>query len=138
LINSWRNLGDHNRSEGASGSTNNSVGSGTSGSTSSNTSGSSSLNNSTQIVVSRGAGTTHSTMEDVDPTIRLLEFHEDGTKDPDKHLFMCERIREGKQVIDEAGKVVQLAIMFKNSALDWYMNIAVNNTQSALGTVAEI
>jgi hypothetical protein len=42
-----RKLGDHNRSEG------------TSGSTSSNTDGISSMNNSTEIVVSCGEGTTH-------------------------------------------------------------------------------
>jgi len=46
-----RNLGDHNRSEGTSGSTGNSVGSGTSGSTSRYTSGSSSLNNNTHTLV---------------------------------------------------------------------------------------
>jgi hypothetical protein len=42
-----RNLGDQNRSEGTSGSTNNNTGSGIIGSTSRNTSGSSSLNNNT-------------------------------------------------------------------------------------------
>jgi hypothetical protein len=66
-----KNPGDQNRSEGTSGSTSSSTGSGTSGSTSSNTSGSSSPNNSTQIVVPRGVGTTHSTMAGVDPTIIL-------------------------------------------------------------------
>jgi hypothetical protein len=93
-IDSQRNLGEHNRSEGTSRSTNNSVGSGTSGSTSSNTNGSSSLNNNTQIVVPHREGTTHSTMTGVDPTIRLPEFHGDGRKYPEKKLFMCERIWE--------------------------------------------
>jgi hypothetical protein len=124
-----RKLGDQNRSEGTSGSTNNSTGSGTSGSTSSNTSGSSSPNNSTQIVVPCGAGTTHSTMAGVDPMIRLPEFHGDGSEDPEKHLFMCERIWEEKRVTDEATKVAQLAITFRNRALDWYMSLAVNNPQ---------
>ena len=66
-----KKLGDHTRSEGTSGSTISSIGSGTSGSTSSNTSGSSSPNNNTQIVVPHGASTTHSTMLGVDPTIIL-------------------------------------------------------------------
>jgi hypothetical protein len=66
-----KNIGDHNRSEGRSKSTSSSIGSGTSGSTNSNTSGSSILNNITQIVVPRKAGTTHSIMADVYPTIRL-------------------------------------------------------------------
>ena len=71
MTDSQRKLGDQNRSEGISGSTNNSTGSGTSGSTSSNTSWSSSPNNNTHIVVPRRAGTTHSIMAGVYPTIRL-------------------------------------------------------------------
>jgi hypothetical protein len=51
---------------------------------------------------------------------------------------MCERIWEVKRVIDEATKVAQLAITFRNRALDWYMNLAVNNPQGALRTIAEI
>jgi hypothetical protein len=43
-----------------------------------------------------------------------------------------------KRVTDEATKVAQLAITFRNHALDWYMNLAVNNPQGAPGTVAEI
>jgi hypothetical protein len=91
-----RNLGDRNRSEGTSGSTSNNTGSGTSGSFSNNISGSSSLNISTQIVVSHGEGTTHSTMAGIDSMIRLPEFHDDGSKDPEKNLFMYERILEAE------------------------------------------
>jgi hypothetical protein len=64
-----KKLGDQNRSEGTSESTSSSTCSGTSGSTIINTSGSSSLNNSTHIVVSCGASTTHSTMAGIDPMI---------------------------------------------------------------------
>jgi len=131
VTDSQRNIGYQNGSEGPSGSTNNNVGSGTSGSISSNTSGSSSPNNSTQIVVPRGAGTEHSTMVGVDPMIRLPEFHGDGTEDPEKHLFMCKQIWEEKRIIDEEEKVAQLPIIFINYALDWYMNLAVNNPRGA-------
>ena len=71
-------------------------------------------NNSTQIVVPRRAGTTHSTMVGVDPMIRLPEFHGDGTEDPEKNLFMCERIWEEKRVTDEEKKLVQREITFRN------------------------
>ena len=106
MTDSQKNLGDQNGSEGTSGSTRNSIGSGISGSTSRNTSWSSSLNNRSKIVVSRGAGTTHSTMAGVDPMIRLLEFHGDGSEDSEKHVFMCEHTWEAKRVIDKAEKVV--------------------------------
>jgi hypothetical protein len=105
-IDSHRNLGDKNRIKGTSGSTNSSAGSCTSGSTNSNASGSSSPNNSTQIVVSHGVGTTHLTMEGVDPKITLPKFHGDGSEDPEKNLFLCERIWEAKRVTDEEAKVV--------------------------------
>jgi hypothetical protein len=124
---SQRNLGYHNRSDGTSGSTSNNTGSGTSGSTSSNIGGSSSPNNSTQIVVMCRAGTSHLTMAGVDPMIILPNFHGDGSKDPKKNLFMCERIWEVKRDTDEEKKVAQLEITFINHALDWYMNLAVKN-----------
>jgi hypothetical protein len=77
-------------------------------------------------------------MVGVDPTTRLLEFHGDGSEDPKKNLFVCERIWEAKRVTDEATKVAQLAITFRNRAMDWYMNLAVNNPQGVLTTVAKI
>jgi hypothetical protein len=51
---------------------------------------------------------------------------------------MCERIWEVKRVIDDAEKVAQLEIMFRNHVLDWYMNLAVNNPQGGPGTLEEI
>jgi hypothetical protein len=75
---------------GTSGITSNNTGGGRSGSTSSNASGSSSPNNSTQIVVPCGVGTSNSIMVGVDTTIRLPEFHGDGSEDLEKHLFVCE------------------------------------------------
>jgi hypothetical protein len=75
-------------------------------------------------------------MEGIDPMIRLLEFHGDGSEYLEKHLFMCEQIWEAKRVTDEATKVAQLAITFINCALDWYMSLAVNHP--LLGTITEI
>jgi RNase P/RNase MRP subunit POP5 len=43
-----------------------------------------------------------------------------------------------KRVTDDAEKVVQLAIMFRNHALDWYIHVEVKNTQGVSGTVKEI
>jgi hypothetical protein len=77
-------------------------------------------------------------MEIVDPMIRLTEFHGDGLEYPEKHLFMCERILEAKRVTYEVEKVAELAITFRNCALDWYMNLAVNNPQGAPGTITKI
>jgi hypothetical protein len=52
-------------------------------------------------------------MAGVDPMIRLPEFHGDGIEDPEKHLFLRERIWEAKRITDEATKVAQLAITFQ-------------------------
>ena len=41
-----------------------------------------------------------------DPTIRLPEFHGEATEDPEKHLFICEKIWEEKQITDEDTKLV--------------------------------
>jgi hypothetical protein len=51
---------------------------------------------------------------------------------------VCERIWEAKIITDEATKVELLAITFINRALDWYMNLAVNNPQGAPRIAAKI
>jgi hypothetical protein len=40
-----------------------------------------------------------------DPTIRLPELHGEGSEDPEKHLFICEKIREAKKITNEDTKV---------------------------------
>jgi hypothetical protein len=65
-----------------------------------------------------GGGTTNFTMEGTNPTIRLREFHGEGSEDPKKNLFICENIWEDKQITDKETKVGQLAITFRNRALD--------------------
>jgi hypothetical protein len=39
------------------------------------------------------------------PTIRLLEFRGEATKDPEKHLLICEKIWEAKKITDEDTKL---------------------------------
>jgi hypothetical protein len=53
-----------------------------------------------------------------DPTIRLPEFQGEASKDPEKHLFICEKIWEENQIIDEDTKLTQLAITLRDHALD--------------------
>jgi hypothetical protein len=45
-------------------------------------------------------------MEGVDPTIKLPEFHGEASKDPEKNLFICEKIWEEKKVTYEDTKVM--------------------------------
>jgi hypothetical protein len=62
-----------------------------------------------------------------DPTIMLPKFKGNASKDPEKHLFICEKIWEAKQIIDDDTKLAQLAITLRDHALDWYMSLARNN-----------
>jgi hypothetical protein len=41
-----------------------------------------------------------------DPTIRLPEFKGEASEDPEKHLFIYEKIWEAKQITDEDTKLV--------------------------------
>jgi hypothetical protein len=103
-----------------------------------NSSKSISLASSSQVSTPHGGGsTTNFTMAGVDPTIRLLEFSGEGSKDPEKHLFICENIWIAKQIKDEDTKVAQLAIKFRDCALDWYMGLAVNIPQGTPTTITD-
>jgi hypothetical protein len=78
------------------------VGRGSSG----NLSKSISLASSSQVSTPCGGGsTTNVIMERVDPTIRLAEFRGEGSEDPEKHLFICEKIWAANQITDEDTKV---------------------------------
>jgi hypothetical protein len=44
----------------------------------------------------RGSSSTQFKMARHDPTIRLLEFQGEASGDPEKHLFICEKIWEEK------------------------------------------
>jgi hypothetical protein len=77
-------------------------------------------------------------MERHDPTIRLPEFRGEASEDPEKHLFICEKIWEAKQITDEDTKLAQLAITLRDCALDWYMSIAVNNPPRVTRTIEDV
>ena len=94
-----------------------------------------SLTSRSQLSTPCGGSTTNFTMAGADPTIRLLEFHGEGSKDPEKHLFIWEGI--GKLNRSET-KVAQLAVTFKNRALDWFMFLVVNNPQGSPTTIADV
>jgi hypothetical protein len=57
-------------------------------------------------------------MVGIDMNIWLLEFHGEGLKDPEKHLFICENIWEDQQITHEETKLAHLEIAFRNCALD--------------------
>jgi hypothetical protein len=73
-----------------------------------------------------------------DPTISLLQFKGEASEDPKKHLFICEKIWEEKQITDEDTKMTQLAITLRDRALDWYMILATNNPPGKTRTIADI
>jgi hypothetical protein len=51
-------------------------------------------------------------------------------------LFIYEKIWEAKKITDEDTKLVQLAIMLRDCALDWYMSLVVNNPPGTTRTIA--
>jgi hypothetical protein len=71
-------------------------------------------------------------------TIWLLEFHGEGLEDQKKNLFICEKIWEAKHITDENTKVVQLAIIFRDHTLDWYMGLIVNSPQGSPTTITDV
>jgi len=70
-----------------------------------------------------------------DPTIRLPKFQGEETEDAKKHLFICAKIWEEKQITDEDTKLAQLVITLRDHALDWYMSLDMNN---ALGMMRKL
>jgi hypothetical protein len=77
-------------------------------------------------------------MEGHDPTIRLPEFQGESTEYPKKHLLICAKIWEAKQIIDEDTKLTQLAITLRYRALDWYMSLDINNAPGMTMTLVDI
>jgi hypothetical protein len=59
-------------------------------------------------------------------------------EDPEKHLFICEKIWEAKQIIDEENRLVQLAISLRDRALYWYMSLATNNPPGTTRTIGDV
>ena len=103
------------------------------------TTGGTSPENTSQVSTPRGGGSSSVfRMERHDPTIRLPEFLGEVAEDPEKHLFICAKIWEEKQITDEDTKLVQLEIMLRDHALDWYMSLDTNNAPGMTRTLEEI
>jgi hypothetical protein len=77
-------------------------------------------------------------MAGADPTLRLPEFCGEGLDDPEKNLFICENIWEAKQITDEDTKVAQLAITFRDRAMEWYMDLTVNSPWGVPTTIVDV
>jgi hypothetical protein len=93
------------------------------------TRGASSGNTSQVSSPHRGGSSLVLRMAGHDSTIRLPEFQGEAKKDPKKNLFICENIWEEKKITDEYTKLVQLAIMLRDHALDWYMSLDTNSSE---------
>jgi hypothetical protein len=93
---------------------------------------------SSQLSTPRRGGTTNFIIAGHDTTIWLPEFHGEGLEDPEKHLFICQNILVAKNITNEYIKVAQIAITFRDRALDWYMGLAINNPQGAPTIIADI
>jgi hypothetical protein len=92
-----------------------------------------------QVSTPRGGGSSSVfRMAGHDPTIRLPEFQGEATEDPEKHLFICAKIWEEKQITDEDTKLAQLAITLRDRALDWYMSLDTNSAPGMTRTLADI
>jgi hypothetical protein len=73
-----------------------------------------------------------------DPTIILLEFKGEASEDPKKHLLICEKIWEVKQITDEDTKLARLSITLRDSALDQYMILDANILPQTTITIGDI
>jgi hypothetical protein len=62
-----------------------------------------------------------------DTMIILTEFWGEALEDPEKNLFICDKIWEEENITDEDTNITQLAIVLRDCALDWYMNLDINS-----------
>jgi hypothetical protein len=53
-------------------------------------------------------------------------------------MFICEKIWEEKQIIDEDTKLSQLSITLRDYPLNWYTSLATNNPPGSTRTIANI
>jgi hypothetical protein len=86
----------------------------------------------------RGHSSSPFKMAGYDPTIRFPEFKGEASEDPEKHLFICEKIWEEKKITDEDTKLVQLSIMLIDRELDWYMILPVKNPLGTTRMIADV
>jgi hypothetical protein len=107
-------------------------------STQGETSGGASSGSTSQVSTPRGGSSLAFRMAGHNPTFKLPEFKGEVSEDPEKHLFICEKIWEAKQIIDKDTKLAQLAITLRDRALDWYMSLAMNNPPRTTKTIVDI
>jgi hypothetical protein len=75
-------------------------------STQGTTTGGANSSSTSQVSIPRGGSSSTFRMARHDPTIRLPKFQREEAEDPEKHLFICAKIWEAKQIIDEDTKLV--------------------------------
>jgi hypothetical protein len=107
-------------------------------STQGTTTGGASSGSNIQVYTPRGGSSSTFKMVGHDPTIRLPKFKGEASKDPEKHLFICEFFWEEKQITGEDTKLAQLAITLRYHALDWYMSLVVNNPPGTNKMIGDI
>ena len=56
--------------------------------------------------------------------MKLPLLHGTRLEDPQKHWFLCEAVWRVKQITDVDMKVAKLVTMFRDCALNWYMNFS--------------
>jgi hypothetical protein len=93
---------------------------------------------SSQVSTPREGSSSTFRMEGHDPTIRLPKFKGEVSEDPEKNLFICEKIWEEKKITNEDTKISQLAITLRDHTLDWYMILAANSLPRTTKMIGEI
>jgi hypothetical protein len=107
-------------------------------STQGTTTGGASSGSSSQVSTPCGGSSSTFKMAGHDPTIRLPEFKREASEGIEKHIFICEKIWEAKQITNEDTKLAQLAITLRDYTLDWYMSLAANNPLGTTKTIGDI
>jgi hypothetical protein len=77
-------------------------------------------------------------MAGVDPTLRMLVFHEPGLEDPQQHLFICETTWTVKNIQDDDAKIAQLEMTFKDHTLLWYMKYHTTTPMGQTRTLVDV
>jgi hypothetical protein len=68
----------------------------------------------------------------------MIEFQGVGSKDPEKHLFVCETIWAVKNVQNDATNIAQLETTFRGRTLIWYMKLQSTAPTNQTRTLPEI
>jgi hypothetical protein len=55
--------------------------------------------------------------------MRLPIFRGDGSEDPNQHWFLCEAVRNIKNITDEAIKRNKFSTTLRDQTLSWYMKL---------------